>query len=109
MNKTAVTTLLMGALILLVGCKHNKTDDSAPTGPAPVAPPSVSEINTAKLNEATVPQAVQSAFGKEHPSAAIDKISLRSTSTGMSFYQITYISQGQPGVASYFGNGAKAP
>jgi hypothetical protein len=107
MNKAAITTVLMSGLALGVGCKHHK--DPAP-GPAPAgASASVAEINSAKLNDATVPQAVQTAFMRDNPKAAIDTINLRTTSAGQVFYQITYISKGTPGTASYYANGAKAP
>ena len=92
----------------VTGCKSkSKTKPEPYTGPA--APPSVAELNSAKLQNAVVPQAVQTAFGHDHASAAISDIQLHSTSTGDSFYEITYMSKGIPGTARYYANGKPVP
>ena len=80
---------------------------SEPTGPA--APPTVSEINAAKMQNAVVPQAVQNAFARDYPGAAINTIEMQSTSAGDSFYKIVFIRDGKPGAAQYFATGAPFP
>jgi hypothetical protein len=108
-NRAVATIVVMSGLIVLSGCKHEKQDAAPMTSGGAAAPPTVSEINSAKLNQATVPQAVQTEFNKAHPGASIDNIKMHATSTGQSYYEITYISQGQPGAATYYASGAKGP
>lgn len=109
--KSATATIgLLGVLLgvsLLAGCKSHKTEP-APVSGSPT-PMSVAEINSAKLANAQVPQAVQTAFGRDYPKAAIDAISLKNTSAGLGFYQITFVDQGKAGVATYYATGAKGP
>ena len=93
-------------VVCVIGCK-SKPKPEAYSGPA--APVTVAEINSSKMQAAVVPQAVQTTFGHDHPDAAIDTIVLRSTSAGDSFYQITYTSKGQPGIARYFATGKAVP
>ena len=103
--------LALIALIVLLGlaaapgCKSHSNPE--PTGPA--APPTVSEINAAKMQNAVVPQAVQNAFARDYPGAAINTIEMQSTSAGDSFYKIVFIRDGKPGAAQYFATGAPFP
>ena len=93
------------ALFIGMGCKSKEPKPY--TGPA--APASVAEINAAKLQNATVPQAVQTAFGHDYPSASIDTIETHNTSGGDLYYQITFIQNGKGGVARYLGTGKPVP
>jgi len=98
----AVVVLLL-SLACAIGCKSK---------PKPMAgeptPVSVAEINSAKLQNALVPQAAQTAFAHDHPEAAIDTIQVQNTSAGEMFYQIRYTSNGTGGVARYFASGKPA-
>ena len=111
MKTTLKATFIVVALFsfaLASGCKSNDPPKSqADSGAA--APPTSAELNTAKLQNAVVPQAVQSAFGRDHPGASINTIEIHSTSAGDSFYEIDYIRQGSPGIARYFPTGAAGP
>jgi hypothetical protein len=104
MKNVAAVVLL--SFVCVIGCK-SKPKPEAPAGAA--APVTAAEINLSKMQSAVVPQPVQTAFGHDHPDAAIDTIRLHGTSTGDSFYEITYISKGRPGVANYFATGKAAP
>src|SRR5262245_55584825 len=94
MNKPVIAAVLFSALTLGVGCKHDQKDPMATAPPPPTAAASVAEINSAKFLNAQVPQAVQTAFMKDYPKAAVETISLRSTSAGQSFYEIRFMQDG---------------
>jgi hypothetical protein len=108
MSKTMLSAMTL-AFAATVGCHHAKTTPPPPASTPPAAPVSVGEINASKLQFADVPQPVRTVFNKDHPSAAIQNIKMSSTSAGMSFYEISYISDGQGGIAKYYSTGATAP
>jgi len=106
--KATFIILALFSFALATGCKSNDPPKpQANSGPA--APPTSAELNSAKLQNAVVPQAVQTAFDRDYPGSAINTIEIHSTSAGDSFYEIDYIRQGSPGVARYFATGAAVP
>ena len=100
--------LVVGVVVLLlslacaIGCKSKPKPEPMAGQPAPVT---AAEINSAKLQNALVPQAAQTAFAHDHPAAVIDTIEVRNTAAGEMFYQINYTGNGTGGVARYFGSG----
>jgi hypothetical protein len=110
MKTASALVVVVGVVLLLsfasaIGCKSKPKPE--PTGqPAPVT---VEEINSAKFQNALVPQAAQTAFAHDHPAAVIDTIEVQNTSAGEMFYQIRYTANGSGGVARYFASGKAVP
>jgi len=77
------------------------------TGCSPKAPTTAVEqqraANLAQL-ELTTPE-VQRAFLRQFPSAAINKVEVQPTGTGLTLYKIVYIDRGKPGNAVYHSDG----
>ncbi|MGH7180007.1 MAG: hypothetical protein ACREJC_21700 [Tepidisphaeraceae bacterium] len=110
MNRLSSTFLILG-LACAFGCQSSKKQESAQAPPpqGTAASPTVAEINTAKFMGAQAPQAVQSAFARDYPNAAIGSVQQRNTSVGTSFFSISFIRSGQSGIANYYPSGAPGP
>ncbi len=107
MKATFIVVVLI-SFACVTGCKSS---DAPKTGmnSGPAVPATTAEINAAKLQNAIVPEPVQTSFGRDYPGASINTIEVHNTSAGDSFYQITFIRQGAAGVARYFATGAALP
>lgn len=101
----AIALLSAGLAVSAAGCASSA--ENGPQGPTPAV--STQEMNQAKMHDALVPQAVQTAFARDYPNAAIDTVRMHASSTGQNFYEVTYIRDGQSSVTRYFASGTHVP
>jgi len=100
--KHAFGLLVLLTFASLIGCKSDEPAPKPPMASGPIVPITTADLNAAKLQNAAVPQAVQTAFKHDYPEAAISNIELQMTSAGQSFYTISFIQKGVGGVGRYF-------
>ena len=102
MTQTRTTSWLPLACTLmalpLIGCAD---DEEVTTTP----PPPAGEIGPGQAVLGSLPPEVRSAFQADYPAAQISGVDAQTSTVGSVVYEVTYLDNGQPGVARYTGSG----
>jgi hypothetical protein len=105
MLSSRILPVVAASLIFIVGCAQdqNNTVSSLPAAsPGPAVPAGAQRASTDVL-----PDSVSGAFHNEFPTASVTNVVQSSAENGSPIYRVTFISNGQAGSATYFGDGKK--